>query len=320
MSSPFDENDTPQHPNVLAARARADERRKVITARNEAIRASHAEVVSAALAEVSGVDGAYLQADPFPTDLAPDARPSAPLVLPEGDVGPPFDPNLEETLANNPGLAAMIQASNPGVKIPGLSAPPRPIPGGVTSNRAHYRDGMRDVGLMQQVDPAFREGGVFAPAPGAHVGGIGGGMAGIGSAPQEGTAFRSLEVQHLVTSMEALSAPARGKEHGAAAPPQTRQQSSNEMAHLVRSMHDVEGNRSPTLDGLTVVAPRVVLRELLALAHLGVSQTRVVGGLTFRRLDVATFEILAYDPVEVHEPAPKNGCEGEGDLREAIAG
>jgi hypothetical protein len=287
MSSPFDENDTPQHPNVLAARARADERRKVITARNEAIRASHAEVVSAALAEVSGVDGAYLQADPFPTDLAPGARPSAPLVLPEGDVGPPFDPNLEETLANNPGLAAMIQASNPGVKIPGLSAPPRPIPGGVTSNRAHYRDGMRDVGLMQQVDPAFREGGVFAPAPGAHVGGIGGGMAGIGSAPQEGTAFRSLEVQHLVSAMHSLEgAPT-------SAPPQTRQQSSNEMAHLVRSMHDVEGERSKETQGLVVLSPQVILRELLALAHLGVSQTRAVGGLVFQRLDVATFAVFA---------------------------
>jgi hypothetical protein len=307
MSSPFDENDTPQHPNVLAARARADERRKVITARNEAIRASHAEVVSAALAEVSGVDGAYLQADPFPTDLAPDARPSAPLVLPEGDVGPPFDPNLEETLANNPGLAAMIQASNPGVKIPGLSAPPRPIPGGVTSNRAHYRDGMRDVGLMQQVDPAFREGGVFAPAPGAHVGGVG--MAGIGAPPQqEGTLFRSLEVSHLVASMHALEgAPTT-------APPQTRQQSSNEMAHLVRSMHDVEGERSHETDGLTVVASRVVLRELLALAHLGVSQSRVVGGLTFRRLDVATFEVLSAPwPDSVVGPgiagAPESGPE-----------
>jgi hypothetical protein len=311
MSSPF-EDETPQHPDVLAARARADERRRAITARNEAIaarneaiRASHAAVVEVAAAIPVTVSGAPLvEANPFPAALA---------AVAEEEVGPPFDPDLEETLANNPGLAAMIQASNPGVKIPGLSAPPRPTPGGVTANRAHYRDGMRDVSLMQQVDPAFCKGGVFAPAPGAHVGGIGGGMAGIGSAPQEGTVFRSLEVQHLVTSMEALSAPARGKEHGAAAP-QTREQSSNEMAHLVRSMHDVEGGRASEQDGMHVLAPRVVLRELLALAHLGVSQSRVVGGLTFRRLDVATFEVLSAPwPDSVGGPgvagAPESGPE-----------
>jgi hypothetical protein len=273
MSSPSDEKEVVEHPGVLAARARVDERRKAITARNEAVRASHAAVV-----EVAAMPGAPLvEADPFPATLA---------VATEEEVGPPFDPNLEETLAHNPALAAMIQASNPGVKIPGLSAPPRPTPGGVTAHRAHYRDGMRDVGLMQPVDPAFREGGVFAPAPGAHVGGVG--MAGIGAPPQqEGTLFRSLEVSHLVASMHALEgAPTT-------APPQTRQQSSNEMAHLVRSMHDVEGERSHETNGLRVLASRVVLRELLALAHLGVSQSRVVGGLTFRRLDVATFEVLS---------------------------
>lgn len=302
MPAPPDDRDAEilEHPEVVKARARSAERRNEIDLRRSS--EARARVEASSRAPQAAL---VTEADPFPATLA---------VVEEEPIGPPFDPNLEETLALSPGLASMIQASNPGVKIPGLSAPPRPAPDGVTAHRAHYRDGMRDVGLMQQVDPAFREGGVFAPAPGAHVGGIGGGMAGIGSAPQEGTAFRSLEVQHLVTSMEALSAPARGKEHGAAAPPQTRQQSSNEMAHLVRSMHDVEGNRSPTLDGLTVVAPRVVLRELLALAHLGVSQTRVVGGLTFRRLDVATFEILAYDPVEAPEPAPKNGCEDADDV------
>jgi hypothetical protein len=109
--------------------------------------------------------------------------------------------------------------------------------------------------------------------------------------------------------MEALSAPARGKEHGAAAPPQTRQQSSNEMAHLVRSMHDVEGERSKETEGLAVLSPQVVLRELLALAHLGVSQTRAVGGLIFQRLDVATFAVFA--PVKEGvspDPVPKDGC------------
>jgi hypothetical protein len=295
MSSSSEEKEVVEHPGVLAARARVDERRKVIAARNEAIRTSHVAVMEAL---VPTPDAPLVEADPFPSDLA---RPSAPLILPEGDPGPPFDPNLEETLANNPALAAMIQASNPGVKIPGLSAPPRPTPGGVTAHRAHYRDGMRDVGLMQPVDPAFREGGVFAPAPGAHVGGVG--MAGIGAPPQqEGTLFRSLEVSHLVASMHALEgAPTT-------APPQTRQQSSNEMAHLVRSMHDVEGERSKETDGLAVLASRVVLRELLALAHLGVSQSRVVGGLTFRRLDVATFEILGEAPRASPDPVSKNGC------------
>jgi hypothetical protein len=304
--SPEGSSEVLEHPDVIAARARAGERRRQIVAGQEERRRIAQDAAkaraSSLVTEVPGVDDAYLQADPFPAAL---------IVAVEEPPGPPFDPNLEETLANNPGLAAMIQASNPGVKIPGLSAPPRPTPGGVSSNRAHYRDGMRDVGLMQPVDPAFRQGGIFAPTPGAYVGGLGGGlggslgggMTGMGSAPPpEGTAFRSLEVQRLVDAMESLSAPAASIfAHPSALSSPHAVGAGGEVAHLVRSMHDAVKERSKETEGLVLLSPQVVLRELLALAHLGVSQTRAVGGLIFQRLDVVTFAVFAPVKAEVAE-------------------
>jgi hypothetical protein len=275
----------------LAALRRKDisDRRDAIVVRNAALRA---QVRQEALA-------ASTPAEIVPPDDTPETTLAE---VEEEPVGPPMDPDLEETMARNPALAAMIMASNPGVKLPGLTAPPRPTRDGTAKSRAHYLDGKMDVGLLQQVDSAFREGGVFAPAPSAHVGGIGGGMAGIGSAPQEGTAFRSIEVQHLVSAMQSLETAPRTET------PRTLQQSSSEVAHLVRSMRDAEQDPLEA-DGLTVLASSVNLRELLALAHLGVSQSRIVGGLTFRRLDVATFAILGEAPPQSVPDIPsKNGC------------
>jgi hypothetical protein len=98
------------------------------------------------------------------------AETSTDLTLSANYSGPPLSPHLEETLASNPGLRHMIAAANPGVTIPGVSAPPRPAPGPGEPDRPHYQDGKLDVSMLQRdaskQNAAFRPGGIFAPHQG----------------------------------------------------------------------------------------------------------------------------------------------------------